>query len=45
MNKRIQIRIDKETEEKLNKLVEKYKISKSSVIRMLINDFVEKIKK
>lgn len=45
MNKRIQIRIDKETEEKLNKLVEKYKISKSSVIRMLINDFVEKNKK
>lgn len=45
MNKRIQIRVDKETEEKLNKLVEKYKISKSSVIRMLINDFVEKNKK
>jgi len=45
MNKRIQIRIDKETEENLNKLVEKYKISKSSVIRMLINDFVEKNKK
>lgn len=45
MNKRIQVRLDKETEENIVFLTEKLKINKSALIRMAINNLVTKFKK
>lgn len=48
MNKKIQIRLDNETYELLNKLKKELKITKSDIIRMSIAKFanyVEKVNK
>lgn len=48
MNKKIQIRLDNETYELLNKLKKELKITKSGIIRMSIAKFanyVEKVNK